>query len=220
MLVTLLPIVFAYLVGAIPFGLIVAHLAGVRNLRDVGSGNIGSTNVWRAAGPTAAAWVFAGDIGKGVIAIMMASYFHTQFEVTLLSYDLFLVVCAVMAVLGHIFPVYVGFKGGKGANTGLGVMLVLLPIPTLIAVAAFLVVVTVTRFVSLGSMAGAVTLFAVVAAQRYLTAFDIAPVYFYLTLLMAVLIVLTHRRNIARLVRGTESRFVLSTRSNKAGDHV
>lgn len=220
MLETILPIILAYLVGAIPFGLIVARLAGVRNLRDVGSGNIGATNVWRAAGPTAAAWVFAGDIGKGFFAVMMAGYFHTQFEVALLSYDLFLVVCAVMAVLGHIFPVYIGFKGGKGASTGLGVMLILLPVPTLIAVAAFLVVVAATRFVSLASIVGAVTLFAVVAAQRYLMAVDIAPVYFYLTLVMAVLIVLTHRQNIARLVRGTESRFVLSSRSNKAGDHV
>ncbi len=220
MLEIVLPVVLAYLVGAIPFGLIVSRLAGVRNLRDIGSGNIGATNVWRAVGPMAAAWVFVGDLGKGALAVMMAGYFHTQFEVALVSYDLFLVVCAVVAVLGHVFPVYIGFKGGKGACTGLGVMLVLLPVPTLIGVGAFVLVVAVTRFVSLGSMVGAGTLFVVVAVRKYLMADDVAPVYFYLTLLMAALIVLTHRQNIARLIGKTESRFALSSRSGKAGDHV
>ncbi|HVP07382.1 MAG TPA: glycerol-3-phosphate 1-O-acyltransferase PlsY, partial [Candidatus Acidoferrum sp.] len=154
MMATILPIVVAYLLGAIPFGLIIARLYGVHDVRQSGSGNIGATNVWRVAGPRAAAWVYLLDIGKGAAAVAIARFVHQD----TIQRDLFLVFCAMAAVLGHVFPVYLRFRGGKGVNTGLGVMLSLLPLETLISVAVFVIIVALSKFISLGSIIAAVCL--------------------------------------------------------------
>ena len=215
-LVILAPVVIAYLLGALPFGLIIARLYGVPDIRKVGSGNIGATNVWRVAGAKAAVWVYLLDIGKGVSAIMVARQFHP----TLISFDLLLVVCAVAAVVGNLFPVYLRFKGGKGVNTSLGVMITLLPLETLIALAVFLLVTVAFRYISLGSMAAALALLAVVAVEKYMMNMTLASIYLYLCLVLALLVILSHRQNIVRLISGTENRFSLPSKSKQAGSHV
>ncbi len=205
----------AYLLGAIPFGLIIARLYGVNDIRAVGSGNIGATNVWRIAGPKAAVWVYLLDIGKGVLAVLLARL-STQ---TILPKDLFLILCALAAILGHIFPVYLGFKGGKGVNTGLGVMLVLLPVETLICLVVFVIVVVVSKYISLGSMVAAVCLPGTVVVEKVLLHRMVDPLYFVLTILGMLIVIYTHRQNIRRLVAGTENRFSLSSKGNRTESH-
>jgi len=205
-----IPVLIAYLIGAIPFALIIARLAGIGDLRKIGSGNLGATNVWRAAGFKAAIWVFIGDIGKGIIAVLLAGYFASNFEIAFISRDVLLVVCALAAVVGHIFPVYIGGRGGKGVNTAVGAVGTLLPVEVLLGVLVFAGVFALSRYVSLGSIIGAITLFAAVAVEKYLLNIIIADIYFYLTAVLALLIVVTHYQNIGRLIAGTENRFSFS----------
>jgi glycerol-3-phosphate acyltransferase PlsY len=219
-MLTALPIISAYLLGAIPFGLIVSRFFGVKDIRSHGSGNIGATNVWRVIGAKAAVWVYIGDIGKGVAAVAVARCWANSFGTAFLPVDTFLVVCALAVVLGHLFPLYLCFKGGKGVNTALGAMIMLLPLESLAGFVIFVIVVAVSRFISLGSMVGGVGFFGVVAAEKYLMARDMATIYVYLAGTLAALIVMTHRRNIRRLIAGTENRFFLSSKSSKAGSDV
>src|SRR3972149_965893 len=119
-----LPLLGAYLLGGVPFGLISSRLCGVPDIRSQGSGNIGATNVWRVVGPKAGIWVLVLDVGKGAAAVLAARLI----DQTLVSHDLFLTGCAAAAIVGHVFPIYLRFKGGKGVNTALGVMITLLPV--------------------------------------------------------------------------------------------
>jgi glycerol-3-phosphate acyltransferase PlsY len=214
------PIFIAYLLGGIPFGLIISRLFGVKDIRSHGSGNIGATNVWRVVGARAAVWVYIGDIGKGIIAVAVARYWANSFGTTFLPTDTFLVVCALAAVLGHLFPLYLRFKGGKGVNTALGGMIMLLPLETLAGFVIFVIVVAASRFISLGSMAGGVGFLGVVAAEKYLMARDMAAIYVYLAGTLAALIIITHRQNIRRIIDGKENRFSLSSKPSKAGSDV
>ncbi|HKK20077.1 MAG TPA: glycerol-3-phosphate 1-O-acyltransferase PlsY [candidate division Zixibacteria bacterium] len=214
-MITLLVVIIAYLIGAVPFGLIVARLAGIPDIRTVGSGNIGATNVWRAAGFKVAVWVFALDTGKGVAVIFGAKYVAAHYTLAVVSPDVFYVICAMACVIGNIFPVYLGFRGGKGVNTALGTMVTMLPLQTLISFGVFLIVAIVFRYISLGSMMGALTLFAVITIERFAMQMQIAIVYFYLAAALLLLILLTHRQNIVRLLAGTENKFSRSGSSNK-----
>jgi acyl phosphate:glycerol-3-phosphate acyltransferase len=209
-------VVAAYLLGAIPFGLLVARMYGIKDIRALGSGNIGATNVWRLAGARAAAWVFLLDIGKGLLAVVLARLIHQN----TMNRELLLVISGVAAVLGHVFPVYLGFRGGKGVNTGLGVMLSLLPLETLACVAVFIIVLAVTKFVSVGSIIAAVELAATVAVERFWLNPMIPIVFVPLTVFLALFIVVTHRQNIKRLAAGTENRFSLKSKHSQAGSHV
>ncbi len=211
-LTTLLPVLLAYLLGALPFALFFARLAGVDDLRKHGSGNLGATNVWRAAGGKVAALVFAADIGKGVVAVLIAKAIGT----TLLSTELFLVICASAAVLGHIFPVYLSFRGGKGVNTALGVMLVLLPFETLASLVVFGVVVSLFRIVSLGSISAACALAAILLVQKYGFGRPVADAYLSMTVLLAVTVILAHRQNIRRIMAGNENRLSFAGRGKKS----
>lgn len=211
----IIPIILAYLIGAIPFGLIIARLSGIEDIRKHGSGNIGATNVWRLAGFKVAIWVFVGDIGKGVIAVLLARYYIANYQLTTLGPDMFLVICAVMAVLGHIFPVYLGFKGGKGVNTALGTMATLLPYETLISFGVFILVLLVFKYVSLGSILGTLALLVSVLVEKYLMHQNVAPIYIILCAILVLLIVITHRSNISRLIAGNENRFSLKSKLNK-----
>lgn len=208
----------AYLLGAIPFALLIARLAGVADLRKIGSGNLGATNVWRAAGAVAGLAVFLVDIGKGAVAILLARVILEYSPQSLVPSDVALVVAGLMAVLGHVFPIYLGFRGGKGAATGLGMMAMLLPIPTLIAFVVFASIAAAWRYVSLATILGTVSLFIAVTVQKFWLVQEVDSVYFILTLVLAILIIFTHRRNISRLLSGTENRINLS-RSSEASSH-
>ena len=208
----------AYLLGAIPFALLIAHVAGVRDLRQIGSGNLGATNVWRAAGAFAGVAVFLVDIGKGAVAILLVKFLLQYSSQSLVQSDIILVVAGLVAVLGHVFPIYLGFRGGKGAATGLGVMAMLLPIPTLAAFVVFAVIAAVWRYISLATICGTLSLFVAVVVQKFVLAQAVGSVYFIMTLVLTILMVFTHRQNILRLLSGTENRINLS-HSSEASSH-
>ncbi len=202
-----LPVIIAYLLGSIPFGLLIPRLFGVPDIRQHGSGNIGATNAIRVLGFKRALWVFLADIGKGVAAVMIARWYAGSFGSPFDSVEAFYVVCGFAAVLGHLFPVYLKFKGGKGVNTALGVMLALIPIEALMALAVFGIVVAITRIVSLSSMSASVALLAIVIIEKFTINPGLSNVYIWVIAALVILILFAHRSNIARLLAGTENRF-------------
>ncbi|MET0621699.1 MAG: glycerol-3-phosphate 1-O-acyltransferase PlsY [Pyrinomonadaceae bacterium] len=192
----------AYLLGSIPFGYLLVRLRGGGDVRRTGSGGTGATNVSRSAGKRVGVLTLLLDALKGMGAVLVAR--------SLLGAGAEWWVCAagVAAVLGHVFPVWLRFRGGKGVATGLGVFLVLAPLATMCALVVFVVVVGLWRYVSLGSMTAAAVLPLAVWALSALGISDraAAPVL-AVAVTGAALIVFMHRANIGRLLRGEESRW-------------
>lgn len=186
----------SYLIGAIPTGLLLTRLLGGEDIRKAGSGNIGATNVYRVAGRKLGLITLVGDCLKGVIPLVVAQQiFHIE--------GTSLALIAIAAFLGHCFPVYLGFKGGKGVATALGIFLVLSPLAILGALIAFILVLWKWRYISLASIsAAAIIPFLVLAISRSLSLFAA-------TLIIAALVIWRHRTNIERLRAGTENRFNL-----------
>lgn len=180
---------FSYLLGSIPFGLIVGLLKGV-DIRKLGSGNIGATNVSRFLGKGPAAIVLITDTLKGVLPVLVVK--HLGFSAQ------FVVLSGLLAILGHSFPVWLRFKGGKGVATGLGVMIGIAPLAALFSFLVWTLVVGVTRYVSVAS-----TLAAVVV-PLLLIFFKAPLVYIGFAVLVALLIILRHIPNYKRLCRKTE----------------
>ena len=186
-------IAVAYLIGSLPFSFLVARAFGVHDVRQVGSGNVGATNVLRNAGKVAGALALLLDVGKGAAAAALAGRLAPG-EAALPA------VAAVAAVVGHMFPVWLRFHGGKGVATGLGAFAPLAPKAALAALVAFALVAAATRYVSLGSVAGGVALAAVAFALRGPDPVAIAAA------LTAALVVFRHRANLRRILGGTERR--------------
>ena len=180
----------AYLLGSIPFGFLIARMRGI-DLRTFGSGNIGATNAMRALGKPLGIGVLLLDVGKGFLPVFLAQ------RPTDLALPLG---CGVAAVIGHTFPLWLGFKGGKGVATGLGVWLALDPVAGLAAIAAFELALVATRYVSLASILGA---FAMPVALKVQGRQDVLTAC---ALGMAVLIALKHRGNLVRIAAGVEPR--------------
>ena len=153
----------SYLIGSIPFGVVIARLLGKADPRSGGSGNIGATNVSRTLGKGAGIATLICDVLKGSLPVAYALYFHPGANSFIVS------LTALAAFSGHLFPVYLRFKGGKGVATALGVMIVISPVATVLLVAVFVVLVALTRYVSLGSICAAVTM---PLALKYLTGQD------------------------------------------------
>ena len=162
MLTIVTVILVAYLIGAIPFALLVARAFGIPDIRKVGSGNVGATNVHRTLGWKASAWVFLADTGKGAGAVLLVRHVNQA----LIPVDVFLALAALAAILGHIYPVYLMFRGGKGVLTALGSLCVLMPVPALICFTVFLLVTIAFRYISLGSICGAIACPVVLAVQQ------------------------------------------------------
>jgi glycerol-3-phosphate acyltransferase PlsY len=196
----------AYLLGSIPFSFLVARAFGVHDVRRVGSGNVGATNVLRNAGKAAGALALVLDVGKGAAAPALAGWLAPG-EPALAA------AAALAAVVGHIFPVWLRFHGGKGVATGLGAFAPLSPLAVLGALAAFVVVALATRFVSLGSVAGAIALAGLVVGLHGLDPVAVAAV------LSAALVVFRHRSNLRRILGGTERR-VGQARERRPGEGV
>lgn len=209
-IVLLVPI--AYLFGSIPFGLVVGLLKGV-DPRKSGSGNIGATNLGRLLGGRYFALVFVLDMLKGMIPMLAAGFALRGTDPHARSYLLWLGV-GFAAILGHMFSVFLKFKGGKGVATSAGVMLGLFPyftIPGLVAIGAFVVIFMLTRYVSVGSMLSAIAFpiaYVIVGKLRGWPVFGEQWPLLAFAILVAVLIVYKHRGNIARLRAGTENKFV------------
>ena len=206
----LLLTVGAYLLGSVPFGLIVGRAKGV-DPRTAGSGNIGATNVGRLLGRKFFALVFILDLLKGLLPMLAAAWILSQHEHTRTTYLLWLLV-GFAAIVGHMFSVFLGFKGGKGVATSTGVILGLWPyytLPALAAILVWIILFTVTRYVSVGSIIGAITFPAAYAAVGAWCGWPLLseqlPLLIF-AIVMAGLIVYKHRGNIARLRAGTESR--------------
>ncbi len=214
------PILISYLLGSIPFGLLVSRFAGIDDIRKYGSGNIGATNVGRVAGFKVAIWVYLGDIAKGIVAVMVARYYISSFGPLPLSNETFLVLTAIAAVLGHVFPVFLRFRGGKGVNTAMGVMVAIVPVEALLAFTVFLVLVFLTRYVSLSSMVAVVVFPLILICEKYFMKMDIADVYMLIGVIIAVLVVTAHRKNIGRLLKGTESQIKRPGNSKGECTHV
>lgn len=194
--------VFAYFFGAIPFALIIGKLHGV-DIRKVGSGNVGATNVTRAVGPVQGKICFVLDLLKGAIPVLAA-------QVLLPGCSGVAIAAGAIAILGHMFPVYLKFKGGKGVSTGAGAALALAPLPLLCALVFWVVLFLVTRYVSVASIAAAVGLPVFAFLFRLgkvgnLTARSMPVLIFFCAI--AAITVYRHRSNIKRLIEGTENRF-------------
>jgi glycerol-3-phosphate acyltransferase PlsY len=199
-----LVIIVAYLLGSIPFGYLIVRLTAGADVRETGSGGTGATNVTRRAGKVAGVLTLLLDAAKGAAAVVLAGWLlHTDYVVN------GPVACAALAVIvGHCFPVWLGFRGGKGVATGVGVFLVLAPWALLGAGLIFLLVVVTSRFVSLGSIIATAAFPLLVALQHFffkpLVSFqDVMCV----AVIGGILITFMHRANISRLWQGTESKF-------------
>ncbi|MGE5405513.1 MAG: glycerol-3-phosphate 1-O-acyltransferase PlsY [Candidatus Saccharibacteria bacterium] len=186
----LLLIIFCYLLGSIPFSYLVPKLFSNLDIRKYGSGNVGATNVLRTIGWPAALMAVTGDVLKGVIAAWLAVY---------LGGGIYILLCPLVAVLGHCYTVFLDFKGGKGVATSAGVLAVLAPKLLLVLFLVFVLVIVLTRFVSLGSILAA-------TAAPFLTVY-LYPTELYLVFLIIILafmIIYKHKANIDRLRKGTE----------------
>ena len=186
-----LAVLLGYLVGSVPFAFLLARRRGV-DLRHIGSGNVGATNVLRTAGAPLAVMAMSLDALKGTLAVGVA----TQLAVGPATP----VAAGLAAIIGHIYPVWLRFRGGKGVATAAGVFAVLAPLALLLASGVFIAAVWLTRYISVGSLAGAVTL-AVTATPTGASGAAVVGA------IVAALIVLhRHRANLARVVAGTERR--------------
>lgn len=190
-----------YLLGSIPFGLLLAKLVGGEDVRQHGSGNIGATNVSRVAGPVAGMVTLLLDAGKGAAAIWLASRFSGQNATAMM-------LAGLAALVGHCFPVWLGFKGGKGVATGVGIFLALCPLAAVCALVLFVLVFCFWRYVSLASLAGAASIPLLV---YFLWAPGHAPplTIMFGTLIAAGLIFCKHSANLQRLNRGSEPKYPL-----------
>ncbi|MFN2499505.1 MAG: glycerol-3-phosphate 1-O-acyltransferase PlsY [Pyrinomonadaceae bacterium] len=199
-------IVVAYLLGSIPFGYLIVRTTRGADVRETGSGGTGATNVSRSAGKFAGVLTLLLDALKGAAAIAVA---RLLLGVSAFSANAswWIAVAAVAVLIGHIFPMWLGFRGGKGVATGVGVFLILSPLSVVAAAIVFFVIVLLTRYVSLGSIVAAIAVPIVILIDNSFTPDrDFQPVLFA-AIACAALIVFAHRANIGRLFRGTESKF-------------
>lgn len=189
----------AYLLGSIPFGFIAGLITGI-DVRKHGSGNIGATNTLRVLGKKYGYPVFVADVLKGFFAVRIALWL-TRFDP---STGYFIgILAAFFVVVGHSFPIWLGFRGGKGVAAAAGACLGLVPLATLIAVLAWIATFLVFRYVSLASIVGAIAL----ALSALFLGYAADPILLTFTCLIAALIILRHRSNIVRLLQGREPRF-------------
>jgi len=183
---------FAYLLGSIPFGVLLAKFRRV-DLRQHGSGNIGATNVARTLGKTAGILTLLGDCGKGYLAVWVAGL--------LLEAQWGVAVAGLMAFLGHVFSVFLKFKGGKGVATGLGVFLYLMPEAGLSSIGVFAVSLAFTRYVSVSSILAAISI------PWFGIYFGATGPSVYVATAAAIITAIRHHENIQRLVDGKEAKF-------------
>lgn len=188
----ILALLASYLIGSLSFGYMAGKLLRGIDIRQFGSGNTGTTNIQRTLGTGPAIIVLLLDVGKGLAAVILARALTGSPSVQMLS--------GVLAVLGHNWPLFHRFKGGRGIATSIGVMLGLAWQVLLIAVAVGITIVTVTRYVSLGSVIG------VILVPILMIAFAMPPAYIIFGTVLAVFAVWRHRQNIARLLAGTENK--------------
>jgi glycerol-3-phosphate acyltransferase PlsY len=195
--------VASYVAGSIPFGYVLGKACGV-DVRSHGSGNVGATNVARVLGYPLGVSVFALDVGKGLLSAGLLPWLIAGEQGGLLP-----ILCGTAAILGHVFPVFLGFKGGRGVATACGVLAWLVPIPTAIALVVWVTVVLWTRYVSAASILAAIAApVAVISLHNAELSLHTSEIVF--TALIAILVIVRHIPNIKRLAAGTENRLTRS----------
>ena len=185
-------VALGYFIGSVPFALILTRYAGVSDLRLVGSGNIGAANVLRIGSKCLSACVLFLDISKGLVTVLIARSLEVSGDIVIFA--------AAGSVIGHIFPVWLKFRGGKGVATSCGVFLLLTPLASVFAIGVFTIVIFATRFVSLASMLAMLTLSIVVVVN------ESSGFVVYTTVGLSLLVIARHHQNINRLHSGDERR--------------
>ena len=196
---------FSYLIGSIPFGVLAGRIAGV-DLQRHGSGNIGATNALRVLGKKFGLAVFAADTLKGFLPVKAAMLLALRSRMTVDQTELLAVLAAVACILGHAFPVWLKFRGGKGVATSAGTLLALAPLAAILVATFWFVIFKVTRYVSVASVLAALILPAILFALLRLNRQHPGAV-FWLSAMVGAIIIWRHRSNIQRLLNGTEPRF-------------
>lgn len=209
-------VILAYLVGSIPTSIILSKLVKGIDIRQHGSGNAGGTNVFRVMGWKWGVLTIILDAVKGAIAVIVVARLYldnfpfnniTPFD----DFTLVQIICGIAAVIGHIWTVFAGFRGGKGIATALGFLLTLITIDMLLALVVFTITVTLSRYISLGSLAAAVSLPIILVVRENIFGIEIPG---YQTILpfiigLVLLVIYTHRKNIHRLIKGSENKISL-----------
>lgn len=200
---TYLFIIISYLIGSIPTGLVLAKVTGSEDIRKKGSGNIGATNVTRLLGKKLGFLTLLGDVLKAVLPMLAVHWYFVQSGMSASTHEMdqAVTLCGGAAFLGHLFPIYLNFKGGKGVATALGVFIVLEPLAVLASLILFIAVVYFSGYVSAGSL--------LVSALMtvWIWLFGGSPNHVYLAFFIGVLIWIKHADNIKRLMEGTEKSF-------------
>ena len=185
---------FGYLLGSVPAGLVFTKLFSKVDPRKAGSKNIGATNIFRTAGKALGVLTLVGDVAKGAAPIWIAIQWGLS--------DLWIAIAGLSPFLGHVFPIFLGFKGGKGVATALGIYLVVSPIAVLIEFFLFAGLVWKWRYISLGSISCTTTIPILIAFFR-----SESQAYFILSVVIAALVLYRHQSNISRLLQGTENKW-------------
>jgi acyl phosphate:glycerol-3-phosphate acyltransferase len=190
-------LIIGYFIGAIPFGYIAGKLRGI-DIRKEGSGNIGSTNVSRILGKRTGIIVQVLDIAKGIVPVALGQLWNLD--------PVWIVAAGIITICGHNWTIFLGFKGGKGVNTSLGVALGIMPIPAIICFAVWIAVVSIWKYISLGSIAAAIT-FPILAFI-----FPYPNISRILTIIVALFIIIRHKSNIERLLKGEEPKIAQNSK--------
>lgn len=190
-----LSLFLSYLIGAIPFGLIVGKVFWNIDLRKYGSKNIGATNAWRTIGKSAGFLIFLLDMLKGVLGVYICILLSPEYTT-----NIFPILGGIFVILGHTYSIFLKFSGGKGVATGLGVILILMPKVTIIIFLVWFLITYFTRYVSLASITAAF----LVPILSYLLNYSVT--YTYFGILIAILVIYKHRSNIDRLIKGIENK--------------
>ncbi|MZH46580.1 MAG: glycerol-3-phosphate 1-O-acyltransferase PlsY [Nitrospinae bacterium] len=185
--------IVSYLVGSIPFGVVLARTQNL-NIQEHGSGNIGATNVARVMGKKAGILTLLGDVSKGLIVVVSAEALYEKPELVALS--------GLMVFLGHLYSIFLKFKGGKGVATSLGLFSYIMPWSTLCSIGVFSICLWISGYVSIGSIMAAVSL------PLFAILFKLQLPYIYLAVIIGLLTILRHYGNIVRLIEGTEAKFI------------
>jgi glycerol-3-phosphate acyltransferase PlsY len=204
-------IILSYLIGSIPTSIIVSKAVKGIDIREHGSGNAGGTNVMRVLGWKHGTFVILLDVFKGVLVVVLVARLHygaipfqnpTPFD----DFTLVQIIAGISAVMGHIWTIFAGFKGGKGIATALGMLLMIITVDMLIAIGVFVIVVTISRYVSLGSLIGAISVPLSLVVRENVFNVDIPGYHTILPFIISVslLVVYTHRKNVVRIFNGSE----------------
>jgi len=195
----------SYLLGSIPSAIIISRVFKGIDIRDYGSKNPGFTNVYRVLGTLPAIIVLIMDIGKGVAAVLLVT--QISFDPVTFNLISLKILAGISVILGHVFPIFAGFKGGKGIATALGALFSLIPLEITLALVIFIAIVMITRYISLSSLSASSFIFLALLFERYYLGKNVPTELLGMIFFLLVFIFYTHRTNIKRLLNGTENKF-------------